>query len=166
MKKLITSCAVIGLILAISGLIQEVSAEILNVSSNGTHVQSQSLLSGFEYIIEASGTYYSGARNDAAWYTWTYPTGWTEADDLRVNGQSINWLGTVDGENFLPHTFSPSHVYRYYVFGADLPVDFFIYDGYYPDNSGSLQVNITPEPATICLLSLGGLAVLRRRKTT
>ena len=43
-----------------------------------------------------------------------------------------------------------------------LPITFQIQDSFYPDNSGSLEVIITPEPATLALLSLGGL-VLRKK---
>ena len=68
-----------------------------------------------------------------------------------------------------PHTFSPTHIYQYDVLGTGQPLDFFIQDDYYADNSGSLQVTMTPEPTTIIIWSLlGTLALIhswwRRRK--
>ena len=39
-------------------------------------------------------------------------------------------------------------------------------DGYSLDNAGSLTIRVTetPEPGSLCLLTLGGLAVLRRKR--
>ena len=37
-------------------------------------------------------------------------------------------------------------------------------DGYYGDNSGAFTANVIPEPATLSLLALGGLALLRRSR--
>jgi len=129
-----------------------VMADVLNVPSDGTHVQSQPLLADVQYVIEASGTFYfngpppSAWITDAAWGTWPSPAVWLEFGPLWIDNQIVDWLGTSDGEHFYQHTFSPTHVYRYYMLGTGQPVDFFIYDWPYSDNYGSLQVTLTPIP--------------------
>jgi len=58
--------------------------------------------------------------------------------DLLVNETSYDWLGTTDGENFFPHTYSPSHVYRIEIVGTGEVATFRIADaeGVYFDNRG------------------------------
>jgi hypothetical protein len=129
-------------------------------------VSSAPLLPGVSYLIEASGTYsnfkyYPKAFADAEFHTaadvwrelYTEPeiTETNDILDLLVDGASINWLGSADGgANWLPHTFSPNHVYRTHLVGSGAPVSFGIADWgpfgnqYYVDNEGSLTVNISP----------------------
>jgi len=130
-----------------------VSAEVLTIPSDGTHLQSQPLQNGVQYLIQASGTYlFNGAGNyncicDAACDTWNGGATWNLGNDsLFINSQPVNWLGTTDGINFFTNTFSPSHMYQYYILGSNQPLDFFISDILYSDNSGSLQVAITTAP--------------------
>lgn len=174
-------CALMG-----SSLMSSAEAtiiETLTVSSNGSTVTSQSLLSGIEYTIRASGVYRIGVdpRN---WYA---DTEWSQTDggswnnpvedhfrgpknlDILINGLEIDWLGTPDAtitetSDFSPHTFSPTHVYQTYVTGTGSPLAFKIDDTYYHDNSGALQVEIIPEPTTLLLLGFGGLALLRKHR--
>jgi len=75
-----------------------------------------------------------------------------------------DWMGTTDGVDFSVHTYSPSHVYKLYYEGTGSPLNFSISDTHYGDNSGSLTVTIIPEPATLSVLALGGLALLRRSR--
>jgi len=147
-------------------------SETLSIPSDGTHVLSQPLVLGTEYVIEASGTFYydNGVDEDAAWI-WRL-TEWRQDafgtyGCLVVNGQFVDWQGTSDGENYFIHTFSPSHVYQYDVVGGGEPVDFYIMDTNYGDNAGALQVDITPtpEPATLSLLVIGGLAMMGRKRS-
>lgn len=66
--------------------------------------------------------------------------------ELLVSNSTQDWLGSVDGENFTPHTYSPNHVYRLEVTGTGNPLSFSIYDSSYDWNEGSLTVSITPAP--------------------
>jgi hypothetical protein len=160
----VARAAVVALLLAAAN---PLSAEILTVPSNGSKVQSQPLLASVPYTIEASGTFnYGGSAEDAAWIL--RGAGWKQDafgdfGCLKVNDEFVDWQGTSDGENYFIHTFSPAHVYRYDIVGSGEPVDFYIMDTYYGDNSGSLQVEVVPEPATLSLLALGGLVALCRR---
>ena len=111
---------------------------------------------GQTYLIEASGTYtYAGVEGiaDAEWLygspgLWyeefppeaNYPP---ETLDLIVNNAPRDWLGSTDGENWAPHTFSPNHVYRLYVVGDGQPLSFYINDLSYDWNKGSLTVRIS-----------------------
>ncbi|MCX6928384.1 MAG: hypothetical protein NT154_35020, partial [Verrucomicrobia bacterium] len=139
--------------IALTALIPaQVRAEVLTVPSDGTRVVSQPLLSGVEYVIRASGTwFFNGPGNptfvcDAAFQTFNAGATWIGygyyGGTLQVTNGSIAWFGTTNGTDFRPQTFSPSHIYQSTWFGAGQPLAFFILDSLYSDNSGSLQVSI------------------------
>ncbi|HUW83072.1 MAG TPA: PEP-CTERM sorting domain-containing protein [Phycisphaerae bacterium] len=109
------------------------------------------------------------------WYELSPNEGGTyerDLHDLIINGAAVHWLGSSDGVNWPAHTFNPDHVYRYEWLGEGAPVSFMIADhtpfgpDCYHDNLGSLTVRVytVPEPATLCLLALGGVVALRRQK--
>ncbi|MFA5865344.1 MAG: PEP-CTERM sorting domain-containing protein [Phycisphaerae bacterium] len=156
-----------------------VKAETIVVPADGSTVFSSTLLSGIEYKISVEGTYQFGESSlaiaDAEWYydptdqlwyeNWTTPDLPTFNQNVVINNMDFDWLGRSSiAEPFTVHTFSPDHVYMLPWTGQDEPLAFSIYDAFYGDNSGSLTVSITPEPASLSLLILGGLALLRRRK--
>jgi hypothetical protein len=68
----------------------------------------------------------------------------------------VPWLGTVDGSTFAANTYSPSHVYNYYLVGDGLAHSFVIADVFYSDNSGSLQVSISPVPVPTLIITPAG----------
>jgi len=164
------------------------ATEVLEVPANGSTVWSSPLQAGETYIIEASGTYIFGGPQpvlgyfyaDAEWFEDNYPDpgvkhwleDWTYGApppnnlELSINGTFYDWLGTTDGNTWASHTYNSSHVYRLYYVGTGDPISLNIYDTVYFDNSGSLTVDISPvpEPATLSLIVLGGLAVLRRKR--
>jgi hypothetical protein len=159
-------------------------AELLDVNSYGTPtVWSSSLEAGKPYIIEARGTWvydsYWDRVADAEWGQRNWPDPpepWVEnvqspefvdLHDLLVNEVPQDWMGTTDGVNFSPHTYSPSHIYRLEWLGTGEAITFRIEDAIGSpqyDNIGVLKVEITPEPATLLLLGLGSLALLRKRR--
>jgi len=152
---------------------ETVKAETFNVPADGTTVMSSALLSGKQYEIRVEGTFRYDLPPtgfaDGEWYYDTTNLRWIEGtnanQDLMINNTSFDWLGRSSTEEpFTAHTFSPDHVYVLPWLGQNNPLAFRIYDPYYPDNSGFLTVSIVPEPATLSLLVLGGLALLRRRK--
>ena len=168
------------LLLAILLPIGETAAENLIVPASGITVVSSVLKAGKEYQIKAEGTYiYSWANlpADAEWHLRYGATNWEEDYwdtaggfyryselDLLVNNTEYDWLGTTDGTNFAPHTYSPLHTYMIDSFiGNGQAVSFRIQDIDPSDNSGYLTVSITPEPATLLLLGLG--AVILRKRT-
>ncbi|MCP4591425.1 MAG: PEP-CTERM sorting domain-containing protein [bacterium] len=160
-------------------------AETLVVEAWNTPTEtSQALEVGRVYLLEVSGTYVldstNGRQADADWseywkhlgdMTWyenpadTDPTV-TDPDrfDLTIDGAVVDWMGTTNGVDFAPHTYSPSHIYRCRIVGAGVPIEFQIADPNAGDNSGSLLVSIVPEPATLTLLALGGLYAVRRQR--
>jgi len=167
------------LLLAILLPIGETAAENLIVPASGITVVSSVLKAGKEYQIKAEGTYiYSWANlpADAEWHLRYGATNWEEDYwdsgsgiyhyselDLLVNNTEYDWLGTTDGTNFAPHTYSPLHTYMIDFIGNGQAVSFRIQDIDPSDNSGYLTVSITPEPATLLLLGLG--AVILRKRT-
>jgi PEP-CTERM motif-containing protein len=159
------------------------SAETITISStNFVPVQTSFALElGQWYLLEIGGayTYAPGGRIADAEFAYEPDSGtWLEELpgvtqqeinlDVLINGVSTNWLGTVDGVNFAPHTYSPTHVYRQYIQGLGLPISLVVYDSSYDHNEGSLKATITavPEPSSLLLLgaALFGLTVLRRQR--
>jgi len=102
-------------------------------------------VSGDEYTLTASGTANAGdsidfdaicsTRLGTPWNTYvsTYEGYGATLLDLMVDGTSAGW-GTVCKTN---------HVYTQKVTGTGNPLSLVIYDIYYPNNDGSLSVDIT-----------------------
>lgn len=124
---------------------EEVLVETVTVSStDGSSVCSaETLVSGQEYRLEASGTFtYNSAGDwaDAEWYlkNGIEVKGDSEGSqpyvlDISINGFSIN---TDWGE------YNSAHIYSQLFTGTGSPICFSIYDSAYGDNSGSLTVDI------------------------
>jgi hypothetical protein len=131
--------------------------ETLNVNADGTTTQSKPLTSGVVYLFEASGTcYFKLPYSNLADANWNQDplipnsTEWNaERGSLQIVDHFVTWLGTIDGTVFQPHTFSPSHIYRYYITGTGQPLDFYFADVAYGDNSGYLDVAIISVPSTL-----------------
>lgn len=170
-----------------------VASETLIVpATNVNGVWSSPLTQGQLYEFTASGTYYYGwygeQTADAEWIFgnapqiseyWTWPVAggpFGESNDILdicINDTSVSWLGTTDGLNYSPHTYSQdTHTYKYYFTGTGDPVKFHIADetpfgvgDCTGDNSGCLTVAINeiPEPSTAVFV-LFGLAAMSLRK--
>jgi hypothetical protein len=143
------------------------------------------LESGKSYQIESSGYFICNDLHnlpaDAEWWNnwgiWEeyYSLNPEEPSyylDLLVNETGYDWLGTTNGIDWTPHTYSPSHTYRINITGNGELATFRIYDSNYQDNSNSLQVEISeisiiPAPGAFILGSIGIGAInwLRKRKT-
>lgn len=105
--------------------------------------------SGRIYLIEVSGTYDFGPgiadaewadRSDAYADNPLPAHGWTKGEytypsvyglDLLMNGQNVEW-----------GSFNDDHLYKTIVFGDDATHAFSIYDSYYGDNDGVIDVAI------------------------
>lgn len=196
MKRLVTTLLIFSLGM-ISGTSESNAIETFEISSLSAAGDWTSVLeSGQLYMFQASGTWicsiahhnaYGTAIIDAEWENGPEPPYdpevWVEVapvgsyaediHDLLVDDVSVDWLGSSDGINWEPHTFSPDHVYRYYYTGTGAPVHLYICDWTpygdpaYWDNQGSLYVDVImiPEPGTVLLFGLGGLGLLRRRQS-
>jgi hypothetical protein len=161
------------------------SGETLQVSSTDNGVWTSPLEAGISYVFIASGTWIASQSQYENYGTlicdaeWTLPghdpnVPWVELydthqysddiHDIMVNGAYVDWLGSSDGNSWEPHVFSSNHIYRYYFTGTGEAARLAISDDYGIDNSGSVTVEVVPEPAMLSLLALGGLAMLRRRK--
>ena len=123
-----------------------VLVETLSVDSSSSEgVQSSVLIDGVEYLIEATGTFDAGDTitadakysNTARLTTvWTdevsgYESEGVELLDLQLNGESPDW-GSL---NWM-------HKYGTTYTGSNNSVDFVIKDIYYPNNVGSVSINI------------------------
>lgn len=183
MKRFVLEVAAVLVLLEVG---HAKAAIVLTLDALGTPViTTPALETNHQYLVEVSGTYkYNSSWGvaDAEWSNYSYwsvgpGAPWIEdigddryedALDVLIDGTAVDWRGTEDGITFAPHTYSPTHVYRYKILGAGQPVTFQIADylGAHPtDNSGSLQLEITdqgviPEPTTLIIWSaLGALAI-------
>jgi hypothetical protein len=161
-------------------------------STSSTAVITSPLQMGTTYLFEAQGTYQYDRINrpdgwaDAEWmyyYGIDPNTGERINDlgivekrglgvtedilDLVINGQEVDWLGN-NGAGWAAHTFSPDHVYRYYVTGDGSPASLVVADWEplvnqynFGDNAGSLTVTVSPVPESTSSLSLlGGVVAM------
>jgi hypothetical protein len=72
---------------------------------------------------------------------------------VRINNIQV-WHGVDSGDFNLSTNVVPGDT-----------IDFVVYGGYNSGGNTPLDATITPEPATLLLLGLGGLALLRKRRT-
>jgi hypothetical protein len=153
-----------------SFLCSTVQAEILTIeSTNATPTWCSPLVSGTPYCIQASGWFYFAyspgipdLREDDANYFFLNNGNSVQVQyaPLRIDSQIVSWLGTVDGSTFAVDTYSPSHIYNYYLIGDGLAHGFVIADVFYPDNFGSLQVSILPTPIPTLAVTPSGTSCL------
>lgn len=142
----------LGLVMAVpagasNGSPAYVEVETLTVDADGTVETSSTLIDGWLYRFEASGTFSAGAvwdadaeyASDDSWVTQTdSPLGDETLLELKVAGQFVEW-----------GTYNSGHVYTLDYVGAGSTVSFQIYDTYYPNNSGSLTVKIYATPVMV-----------------
>jgi hypothetical protein len=156
----------IKLLLGISAICvaQAVTAQVYDVPSvsGGLGINTAPLDAGTTYLLETRGTYEFGVDRfaDAEFLQETIGGPFVEQRsgqpvdvlDLVIDDVAVDWLG-FDGSNWLPHTFSAEHVYRYYVTGSGAPLNLTIADWeplrpelHEEDNIGSLTVSISAVP--------------------
>lgn len=135
---------------------QPVFVETVEVYANNPNptYSDIALESGVQYELEAMGTAYAGGKYtediefDAKYSIthskvtddWTdtvtdYESYGTTLLDLFVNGGSVDW-----------GIYNPEHTYYWTETGAGAALELLIYDIYYPNNVGSLTVNIYELP--------------------
>ena len=66
--------------------------------------------------------------------------------ELLMDGRPMDWLGSADGQNWAPHTYSPDHMYRCEIIGQGKPINLKRLDNMRDGRSGNLQVQLTPLP--------------------
>jgi len=137
-KKFTSTCSMVE-------VPQEELVQSVNVLPDGETYSSDALEAGQLYELRVSGTY--GYNDDVT--KWADVEYFLSGDtvikgdseyplfpnilDLTINGPDANTDWGV---------FNPLHTYTLQVTGTGVPLDFAIYDSYYPDNSGSLTVEI------------------------
>ncbi|MFC1710737.1 hypothetical protein ACFLZJ_01090 [Nanoarchaeota archaeon] len=158
MKKLLISLFVLVLSLSVVMAVDcpagtsPVFVETVNVNANqNTAVSTSALVNGVDYLLEASGTAFAGGHYTEdiefdAKYSITHSDvldDWTDDVteyesygptllDLFVNGGSVDW-----------GAYNLAHDYSLVMTGTGAPVDLLIYDIYYPNNVGSLTVDVS-----------------------
>jgi hypothetical protein len=137
---------------------RSVKKTMLEIPATGETIETAlALQDGESYLIEAQGIYTYAPGNRVADAEFAYDpdsNAWSELGagapetveqnlDLLVNGVAQDWLGSADGKQFLPHTYSQNHVYRLVLVGNGQPISFRIYDTSHDWNEGSLTVSIS-----------------------
>ncbi len=163
MKVNTTSAVTFVLTMLLCGSVQ---AETMTIeSTNDIPVWSSPLVAGTPYCIQASGWFYFAyspgipdLREDDANYYFLNNGNPVQVQyaPLRIDSQVVPWLGTVDGSTFAVDTYSPGHVYNYYLVGDGLAHSFVVADVFYSDNLGSLQVSVAPVPVPVLTITSAG----------
>lgn len=123
-------------------LLEELTVPALNLP---VITSTETLVNGWNYLIEASGTYSAGGpyvadaeyASNNAWATWSdtvpgYESAGPTLLELKVDGLFVAW-----------GAYNPSHIYTLDYVGTDSTVSFQIYDlGGGSNNSGSLTAKI------------------------
>jgi len=168
---------------------------LLVPATNINGVMTSALSAGQLYMFSCSGTYSFGRDDPSVWADaeWCFTSGilaeyWpfpkdpygtsdevNDVLDLCVNDRAVAWLGTTNGLSWTPHTYSPTHEYRFFYAGTGDPVKLHIADSrpFTPldetdTNAGHLAVSITPVPEPSSIVALGALLTpllaFRRRR--
>ncbi len=117
--------------------------EQVDVPSDGSTVYSENTLNlGEEYKLIASGTYTYNNAGDWADAEWYLKNGEIVKGDTEGSQPHVLDVTVSDDENTDWGDFSEDHIYDLMYIGKGEPVSFYIYDSFYPDNSGSIQVDI------------------------
>lgn len=104
--------------------------------------------------------------SDYAWHEYTPLDPTEKICDLSVNEAFFDWRGLQQGGEYVAHSFSATHEYMIETY-LDGETRFQIYDPlYWTDNSGYLEVTLSPvpEPATIGILGFGLALIAKRRR--
>jgi len=110
------------------------------------------------------GSTYPWAYADAEWVQ-IYENQWSEysydgypdhSTELSINGNFFDWEGQLADGSYAVHIYSENHNYRVNLYTPG-GLDFWIYDGYYVDNIGGLEVTIEAVPEPSSLIALGAL---------
>ncbi len=157
MKKILLSVIVGVMLLASVGFVvaatcpsgtTPIYVETINVdASQSTAVSTSALENEVTYLLEASGKVFAGDTIDFdAMYSITnrIPLDtWTDSvSGYESYGTSLLDL-LVDGTDGLWGAYNPEHTYSLIMIGTDTQVDLLIYDIYYPNNAGSLAVDVS-----------------------
>lgn len=123
--------------------------ETLQMPSDGSAVVSGTVLQrGVTYTVRASGVVSvgNGTIADAEWQVFSDGTVVTACQTTPPIDMGLSVDDDVNDDFKLPDWggYNDSHVYSTSVVGAGLPLTFRFHDCYYPDNSGTLTIEIIP----------------------
>lgn len=86
------------------------------------------------------------------------------ADYKWVLSQSGNWITGSTSDGFVPGSYDVYNAASQPIGTVNVPVDATGWTQTLTDGGNSITFSAVPEPATMSLLALGGMAMLRRRK--
>ena len=139
--------------------------ELWTANINGNSTSTPAVHDGKVFIGSDDGRLYCLDATNAGAVVWSFPTGGFVMSSPAVADGKV-YFGSLDHTVYCVDEITGGLVWKYFTGASRLEGSGAVVDGFYytGNENGNLYAFGVPEPATLSLLALGGLAVIRRRR--